>query len=258
MHQCSLEEIQDCLLGILRYVDSLFIKYNINYSLAYGTLIGAARHGGFIPWDDDLDIVMSYKNYVKMLQIPELNNLNNRYTLHTRRNYKNYGYPFAKIEDNETKCVFFNTTDKGGAFMDVFPMTHLPVRNRAKYENKLKHIHDKLAFTNSVSQNSLKNLVHILTRPLRAHYRDLLIKEALEPEYENSGWLTDSTWSDHRLSQAVPESWFSDYTYLDFEDQKFKVISHYDEWLKEIYGNWRELPPKEKRIPHHNFYLYKI
>lgn len=257
MKELNLKEKQACLLEILVFVDKLFRKNNLNYSLAYGTLIGAARHKGFIPWDDDLDIVMPYNDYIKMLNLPELNNLNKRYTLHYRKSDKDYGYPFAKIEDTNTICYFKKTTDKGGAFLDIFPMTLLPDKGALAYSAKMDKLHKKLAFIDSKSLNPLKNSIHYLSHPFRRYYRDKMIDYAFKyQKYSDSGLVTDSTWSNDRVGQAVPKEWFDDYTDLEFELHKFKAISNYKSWLKIIYGDWEKLPPKNERIGHHEFELY--
>lgn len=256
MKKLDLKETQDCLFQILKYVDEVLEGNNLNYSLAYGTLIGAARHKGFIPWDDDLDIVMPYDDYLKMLKIPELNDRNNRYTLHYGKTERGYGYPFAKIEDNTTICKFKKTTDSGGAFLDIFPMTPLPQKNNKLYARKMGILHNKLAFLNSKSDNLLKNTVRSIASPLRGYYRDKMEKEAFKYNNEESELLTESMWSNDRLGQAVPKEWFKNYTKLEFESSRFKVISKYSNWLKIIYGNWEKLPSKEERVGHHEFVLY--
>lgn len=257
MRKLDLKETQGCLFQILVYVDKVLKKYNLNYSLAYGTLIGAARHKGFIPWDDDLDIVMPYSDYLKMLKIPEFNDTGNRYTLHYEQTESNYGYPFAKIEDNTTICKFKKTLDKGGAFLDIFPMTPLPGKDNKIYAKRMEVLHNRLAFINSKSDNSLKNVVHYIVSPLRKYYRNKMENEAFKYNtVKEAKFLTDSTWGDDRLGQAVPKEWFENYTNLEFESTKFKVISEYNSWLEIIYGNWKKLPPKEERVGHHEFDLY--
>lgn len=257
MKKLDLKETQESLLEILVYTDKILTQNNLRYSLAYGTLIGAARHKGFIPWDDDLDIVMPYNDYLRMLKLPELIGNNKKYTLHYRTTERNYGYPFAKIENNATICKFDNVTDKGGAFLDIFPMTPLPLTDTRTYTEKLERLHKELAFTYSKSNNLVKNTAHFIARPFRSHYRDKMIDLAFKDvALDNSKFLTDSTWSDDRLGQAVPEEWFNNYTNLEFESQKFKVITKYKEWLKIVYGDWRKFPPKEERIGHHGFELF--
>lgn len=258
MKKLSSKEIKDQLLNLLINADNIFNTYNLNYSLAYGSLIGAARHKGFIPWDDDVDIVMPYQDYLKMLELPELNQEGNRYTIHFSKNEKmngeHYNYPFAKIEDNYTKCEFKFANDTGGAFLDIFPMTPVPEANQTEYFKQLLILHDKLVFTYSNSTNPLKNFIHVLSRPLHSRYRNKLVHKAFEFTDSNSGLLVDATWSVKKV--PVPQSWFETYTTLPFEGHNFKVISNYSKWLNMIYGNWKQLPPIDEQIPHHYFDLY--
>ena len=258
MRKLNAKEIKGQLLDLLINVDKIFSRHSLNYSLAYGSLIGAARHKGFIPWDDDLDIVMPYEDYLKMLKLPELNKKGNRYTVHysenERINNEQYNYPFAKIEDNYTKCEFKFTNDVGGAFLDIFPMTPIPETGQTEYFKQLLTLHDKLVFTYSNSTNPLKNFIHTLSRPLHCKYRDELINKAFEFTNSNSGLLVDATWSVKKV--PVPKNWFENYTRLSFEGHDFKVISNYKEWLEKIYGDWEQLPPVEDQVAHHYFDLY--
>lgn len=255
----SIKDRQKILLDILIYADKVLTDNNIDYSLAYGSLIGAARHNGFIPWDDDLDIVVPYTDYLKLLSLPELNNHKNQYSIHYAKNDKNYAYPFAKLEDNKTKCYFYHTLDTSGAFLDIFPMTPFPIKNSFNYSKKLAKYHNRLAFSDSKSDNILKNVIHKLSRPLYKVYRDKMINEVFKYcNLTNYKYLIDGTWSDNREREYVPKDWFDTYDRLEFENHEFKVISHYKEWLNLIYGNWKQLPPKEERVGHHYFDLYKI
>lgn len=255
----TIEERQKILLDILIFADKIFTKNNINYSLAYGSLIGAARHKGFIPWDDDLDIVVPYKDYMRLLDLSELNNHLNHYSIHYANNDGDYAYPFAKIEDNSTKCCFYHTLDKGGAFLDVFPMAPFPSKEQHAYSKYLTKYHDRLAFANSKSDNRIKNLVHKLARPMYKRYRDRMIHEVFKycNTIDSYDYLIDGTWSDNREKEYVPKEWFYNYKRIEFENYKFKVITHYKDWLNLIYGDWRKLPPKDKQVGHHYFDLYK-
>lgn len=258
MRKLELRETQKTLLNILIYTDSILKKHNLRYSLAYGSLIGAARHKGFIPWDDDLDIVMPVQDYLKMLKLGELNDSSNRYSLYYPENAsRRYNYPFAKIEDNKTKCHFYKSNDRGGAFLDIFPLTPLPSNDSQNYLRKLSELHDRLAFTYSRTDDPIKNLFHILSSPLYKYYRNNL--EDLSLKYSNLqsyNYLIDSMWGMKKEERLLPKDWFTSYTQLEFENQRFDVISNYDKWLKMVYGDWSTLPPKKERIAHHDYELY--
>lgn len=254
MKEMKPAEIKSRLLDILVYIDKILKKNNLNYSIAYGTLIGAARHKGFIPWDDDIDIVMPYSDYLKMLMLPELNRTGNRYTVHYSKNCQyRYNYPFAKIEDNYTKCLFKYTNDEGGVFVDVFPMTPLPLDNPQKYAKKLSYLKNRLVFTFWRDKEEPKFYLHELSSPLYKYYRNKLEKLAFKYTNSDYDYLIDSTWAIKKLDGALPKVWFNEYTDLEFEGYKLKAISNYEKWLEIVYGNWKELPPENERISHHNF-----
>lgn len=266
MKKKDLKETQECLLDLLKYTCRVLEKNNLNYSLAYGTLIGAARHHGFIPWDDDIDIVLPYTDYLKMLNLPELNVSGAKYTVHWAGNTRingneKYDFSFAKIENNHTKCVFKKSDESGGAFLDVFPLTPLPEKDQQEYAKKIGYLQITLERLIIYKQNQVKELIRKCIGPLfyRA-YRNRLIKESFK--YANKGQrfeqLTDTWWGEDILHQAVPKEWFNDYTKLEFEGEKFNVISKYKDWLKLGYGNWQKLPPKAKRVQHHYFDLYDL
>lgn len=263
MKKLNLRETQECLFDVLIFADRIFKKNNIDYSLAYGTLLGAARHKGFIPWDDDLDIVMPFSDYKKMLTLPELNQPNSKYTVHYSKttklnNEKRYNFPFAKIENNCTKCVFNASNEGGGAFLDVFPMTPLPLNNQTKYANRLMKLQRYLGYTYVKYDDPVKNFAQKFVSPCYKILRDEIEREAFKFTIGNQKYdkLASATWDDKILSRAVPKEWFDNYVELDFEGEKFKAISNYKEWLTLVYGDWRQLPPKEKQVAHHFFDLY--
>lgn len=258
MKKLELRETQETLLDILVYTDSILKKHNLRYSLAYGSLIGAARHKGFIPWDDDLDIVMPVQDYLKMLELKELNDPENRFSIYYPGNVsRRYNYPFAKIEDNQTKCKFYKCNDNGGAFLDIFPVTPLPYSDSQIYLKKLSVLHNRLAFTYSRTDNFFKNFIHILSSPLYRYYRDNLEKLSLKySDLQNYDYLIDSMWGTKKEERLLPKKWFDNYTQLEFEKHKFDVISNYDDWLNMVYGDWKSLPPEQQRVAHHDYELY--
>lgn len=264
MKKLNLRETQLCLLNILKYTKKTLEKNDLNYSLAYGTLIGAARHKGFIPWDEDLDIIMPYNDYLKMLQLPEFNNPNFKYTVHyagnTRlNNEKKYDFPFAKIEDNTTQCIFKMSDEGGGAFLDIFPLTPVPLVGSDKYARKMKSLERWLQYTLIYHDDALKSIAQKIINPLYRPIRNRIIKEAFKFVHEdNYKELTNATWGFGNFNETIPREWMNNYTTLEFEGEKFRALYNYDEWLTNIYGDWRKLPPMKDRVGHHFFDLYSL
>ena len=129
MRQITLQEIKDIQLDILKDVDSFCEKNNIRYYLAGGTLLGAIRHKGFIPWDDDIDIIMPRPDYIKFIQGYE-NECDKNYKLTSIDNNKQHLYTFAKIFDMRTlkieDSISYNNKNMDGIGIDIFPMDGLP------------------------------------------------------------------------------------------------------------------------------------
>lgn len=263
MEKKNLKETQLCLFDLLKYTCRVLEKNKLNYSLAYGTLIGAARHHGFIPWDDDIDIVMPYDDYLKMLQLPELNVSGAKYTVHWAGNTKlnfneKYDFPFAKVENNRTKCVFQKSDENGGAFLDIFPLTPLPIEGQEEYAKKITKLQLGLERLIIYKENPAKEFIRKCINPIYKVYRDKLIMESFRftKTRQNFDKLTDTWWGKDVLTQAVPKEWFNNYAKLEFEGEEFNVISNYKKWLELGYGNWEKLPPKSERVQHHYFDLY--
>ena len=265
MKRKTLKETQSYLFDLLKYSCRILENNNLNYSLAYGTLIGAARHKGFIPWDDDIDIVMPWNDYLKMLKLPELNIPDAKYTVHYSGNTKinkdeKYDFSFAKIENNYTKCIFKKSDEGGGAFLDVFPLTPLPLKEQREYAKKIGDLQTDLERLIIYKESHIKEFARKCLNPLYRVYRDKLIKESFrytKGDYDFDE-LADTWWGRDVINQSVPKEWFDDYTQLEFNGEKFKVISNYKEWLRLGYGDWEKLPPKEEQVHHHYFDLYDL
>ena len=152
MEKESLDKLHDTLIEILDYVVSVCEENDLTYFLVYGTALGAYRHKGFIPWDDDLDIAMPRQDYEKFIEIANKNK-DAKYTLQNELNEKKYYLPFAKVRKNGTKFVediAQNMYENEGIFIDIFVLDYVDDINTLKYKVKslvttyLKHINQRL------------------------------------------------------------------------------------------------------------------
>ena len=119
------EQCKDIQVDILNYIDETCKKINVEYSLAYGTLLGAVRHQGFIPWDDDIDVFLMRKDYDKFVMHLKRNN-DTKYKIIDADVNQNYYYPFAKVVDTETIAKMEDNTTEHGIWVDVFSIDNLP------------------------------------------------------------------------------------------------------------------------------------
>lgn len=265
MKELSLKQCRPILLGILKYIDDFCRMNDISYSLGYGTLIGAVRHKGFIPWDDDIDVIMTRDNYERFIKlIVSDGGCNGRYKLLKGLDIANHLH--AVVTDTNTVCYFpKNTTDsyfyKGGLWVDVFPL------DGVDNEQKCEKIFSRIAFLRKLQivsecggvgmKSRKKRAVRNIVRPLLAPFSGLLSKLISR---QMKGCVADankdfvasfSVW--YWKQKAMPAAWFDDYVKVKFEDGTFSCIKQYDKYLKLLYGNYMEWPPKEQRVPKHHY-----
>lgn len=266
LHECSNKEIKECLFGIMVYFDKICKKYGLRYSLYAGTLLGAVRHKGFIPWDDDIDVLMPYPDYLKFIQIPEINSVGNRYFLHyattETKNKETYIFPFPKLEDEATQIKFNSTKDQGGAYIDIFPLTGFPSEQKQleSYSKNILNLRPKIPRATIVGNGFLRKIRNKYYRYNYKKYRDEYIDLIKSTNYETAEKVGQNVWpvnDGQDIGEVFPKSWFESYTTLAFEGYEFMVISNYIELLELEYGDWKKLPPESERVGTHDFSLYK-
>lgn len=227
----ALRDLQLRMLELLRAVDIICKKHNIFYWLSSGTLLGAVRHGGFIPWDDDIDIELLREDYLKLIDIlPK--ELPEEYLLQTINSDSGYVYLYAKVRDTksyiEEKCVFNKHFKYKGAFIDIFPLEptskHLAKIASVCYNRMCLGIVEKSkagpAFR--FNYNLLTNIVFPLFRLISPSYRKGIVHHTY-----GVGFLD----YERRLEEVFPLS------KVTFEGYEFSAPNDSDAYLKRLYGN---------------------
>lgn len=270
----NLAEIKSAALEMLLYVDSICKKEKLRYSIYYGTLLGAVRHGGFIPWDDDVDIVMPRNDYIKLLKILENDE---KYILASPYNRTNYRYAFSKLFNPQTKLVstqVFNYEEKDlGVFLDIFPFDGLPDNPVKQKEIGEEMDKLKLNFMNSIGKlyarsysypRSLAKL--IIKYPLHRNlvrkggykfWNDLYEKKALDYPFEKSNFCGHLEYV--KFSKAVyPTEWFEwdNLIPIQYEGYELQCIKNYEDFLTQYYGDYMKLPPKKEQISNHHYVAF--
>lgn len=269
-NELKLSEIHACILEILKKIIEICNTINVNYYVAYGSLIGAVRHGGFIPWDDDFDIVMMRSEYEKF---KEYCNKHEEelypFRFFDRHNTKEYPYGIARFCDLRYRMERNDDTPTAGqgVFIDLYPIDG--VGNTKKDINKIyfkRHIYMLLysrAVSNSIFPKARSKWLVFLSAPAyfyshlkgKEYFLDKM--EALKNLYafEESDNVACVVWEDSKI--FYDKKIFDEYIYMDFEGIKVKVPKEYDAWLKTSYGNYMELPPADMQKPNHNYKIYK-
>ena len=253
MEKMSLKDIQRVSLEVLLDVTSFCDEHHLTYFLACGTLLGAIRHKGFIPWDDDVDIMMPRPDYKLFLETYH----SDRYKICKPSEGRFY---FAKVYDSKTVKYENGVSNKKfyplGVDVDIFPLDGI-----VNDEEKIAKIYKKECFLEMLLRLANQPIFH-RKNPLKAINRlipriigskslvKLIEKNAMRYDYDTSDYVIRMRRSIHGFTGALPKSVYDkDYAY--FDGHRFCIPKGYDIWLRKFYGdNYMELPPIEKRIVH--------
>ena len=266
MQEIGIEELKSIELNMLIFIDKTCKESNLRYFLCGGTLLGAVRHHGFIPWDDDIDIFMPRPDYERLI---ELIKDSERYKL-LENTDKDYYYNFGKLVDKHTAMIERgNESINGmGVYIDIFPLDGMPNNEgeRAKHFEKLDKIRRRITSFSVGKPHFRKNLGILLvnwfyyitnkTTSIQVEQKKY-IELAKQYSYDSSEFVY-ATGGAYKKKDIFPRAWLSAGTELTFESVKFQVPTEYDKYLKQLYGNYMELPPVEKRVSHHHFVAHYI
>lgn len=251
--ELSFEEQRQLQLEILNEVDDCCKKYNIRYSLAFGTLLGAIRHKGYIPWDDDLDIMMPYEDMIRLRDNLASRNI----FFHDVDTDTTYGNPFGNICSNRTYRVIGRSKDRGLG-IDVYPIVKLPADEYLEEIFFLKA--QKLQKRRSQwLKTRLFMLKHFSCTPVLGYknvmraYRDHLVSYNMS---DSKRYYIIASPLSSRNAMTYDSDLFEKIIEVEFEGNFYKAIADYDYFLRKTYGDYMELPPEEKRHPIHCQHYY--
>lgn len=254
--------LQNKLLVMLGWFHEICINNNLRYYAIGGTLLGAVRHNGFIPWDDDIDIGMPRADYKKLIEIMK-NNDDPIYRLETPFEHNDYVYQFCKLYDTTTTLVE-NTRykTKRGIYLDIFPLDGIgnsleeSKKNFKKIIRKNNYIMTKVCALNK-NRVIYKNLAIVVSRciPFPKWQNTLRRLDALcsSMAFDHYEYVTNpyGAWGDREIFKR---EWFGESIYkMDFENIQICVPKDYDSFLTKMYGDYMKLPPKEKQVTHHDY-----
>lgn len=247
-------------MEILDYLHSFCLEHNINYSLSGGSLLGAVRHQGFIPWDDDIDVMLLRDQYDK-LRI-EWNKSKHPYILHCLENNNSIGFSYGKISNPKT-VVYEDGTAYMGVNIDVFPMDDIyDQEDYIKRKSAVLSVYDniyKISVPNS--NRTLRGLLKYYIYRLRFFNKkreDFAIEiDKIAREKNNCGCNYIFELVDGRIYKSFCNKTVADdYVDVPFEGKFYKAVKGYDEYLTSIFGDYMQLPPKEKQVSHHKFQAF--
>lgn len=271
MKKLSTEEIKKIELDLLITFADFCDKNNLKYYLAYGTLLGAVRHKGFIPWDDDIDVMMPRPDYDRFIELTGFSKITENCETRLYKNCTHPNiYPYAKLIATDTIVFEKGKARKNvsGIWIDIFPLDGYPNDDLTdakiifeKYR-KIRNMQD-LCTTNPlcVNQSFVKKIIKFLLLPIIRLQSVKKLCQKLEDNaqkynYEECEYVADIIWGD-KYNIMLKKSELEPAEQMDFEGHKFKAPACWKNYLTLLYGDYMQLPPEKDRITH-GFLAYKF
>ena len=263
MKEIGLEESKHIMLKMLESIDKCCREHNIKYSLCWGTMIGAIRHHGFIPWDDDIDVMLPRSDYNKFIEVYN----DSKYGLYSPRNNKNCIQILTKVYDKST-CIFFNNHPKSlfGIWVSLFPYDNVPVDHLRRWEIKrtfwmsLYHFKTvRYLKTDSIVRKIAKFVLKIPVLPFSSFWIYSRVEKILT-EYNDKQSDKICIWPADEFTEFdyYPVDLFSELIDVEFDRVRCKLIGGFDKFLRMKYGDYMTFPPEEERVPKHDYKAYYI
>ena len=264
MNEIGLDDLKRIQLDILSFVDSFCREHDIHYWIDCGSLLGAIRHKGYIPWDDDIDIGMLREDYDRFMS--EFLDLTGRYVFKCQEKDPGFLYSAGKVLD--TKTVLYEP-DKNGyklsVNIDVFVydvVVHDEELIKKMYDKRdfLRRLHQQRNASYRIQGNVFKAVLGYLGRMiLHIFPRNYFVKRMLENSKSSIGRFSEYVGNFTSYSRIVcRREWVETAKRGPFENMEVNIPIGYDQWLKSFYGDYMKLPPKEKQVTHHTFEAYYL
>ena len=262
----ELKEIHTILLQILDWYHNFCVKKQLRYYVLGGTLLGAVRHHGFIPWDDDVDVGMPRRDYERFITLMA-GQANGRYIAETADKNIPYFYPFAKLYDTHTTLIEqLRYPIKRGIYIDIFPLDGIgDDMNEAEknYAQIYKYMNLLLAARCVVDSHRVwyKNAVipfaHMIFPTQKSVHRLVQSIENIckRHDFDTSAIVGNlvGAWGKREF---VKREYFGTPKEYKFESITVYGVEQPDKYLTHVYGDYMQLPPEEKRVSHHS-YIYR-
>ena len=269
-----INRFQQVELNVLKEVIKICNRHNLTYFAIGGTCIGAVRHNGFIPWDDDIDIAMPRKDY-ELFRTKYYRELPKKYKLLDYDNSKSHSFVFSKVHDSTTTMIdkyAIGSPDRfTGAFVDIMPVDGLPKKygkakkqaQRIQYLIQLNILRrqkkDSISGSYVILKRLIKPIINVFTK--YNTFSNLIYKTMSKYKYGCSDyvlftWRPNKTRPLHR--RIFKYSYFKDLIEWPFEDIFIKIPAKYDEYLKQDFGDYMTIPDVDNRNSGHDSFIYDM
>lgn len=272
----NMREAQLGAYEVLKFIDGFCRKNDLKYFLMYGSLIGAIRHKGIIPWDDDIDIMMPRPDYDRLISLfKEKGDELLPFKLFEKSLVEDYPHPIARISDQRYKIEFENEKDYGiGLFVDIYPLDGVG-SDKVKAQKHVRSSYNiaSLCFLTSRKRFGVDNTTSIIRMIIKfpayiwanimgnRHYINKSKKKCLTYSYEDSKYVSGvaQPWRERgNDNKNIYEKEWVEPIEAEFEDSTFLIPKGYDEILKMGYGDYMTPLPEDQRQTHHTYNTYRV
>lgn len=259
--ELSVKDMQGLELDMMKDLHEFCEQNNLCYALGFGSCLGAVRHNGFIPWDDDIDIIMPYPDYMKLIELKRYSK--GRYQIHCIETDPDCSITFAKYVDTYTELNEEETISKPiGVYIDIFPVYGVPSNDKKlnSYIRELKIIDYLLSCSRkktytgktiwrTIAQNiigpysKLKGCSHFINKTLH------IVRKYPYSNSDYVAYMPATKWK----KEIFPKYMLQKRILHLFEDTEFYVPYDSEKYLSLMYGDFTKLPPENERISHHKY-----
>ncbi len=272
MKELSLPEIRKRQIALLVWFDEFCKKESLRYSLAGGTLLGAVRHGGYIPWDDDIDVMMPRPDYDKFISLTKSYNNDKICVISPIFTPKKEILPFTYIKVCDTSTLLIEKQETKRIeyyiYIDVFPIDAFP--NKEKQQRRFVRKYTNLNLLVQILflakynirygtfvRKSFWYLMFLISKIVDGRRILQYIETKLRKNNFDSADFCGNAFCGYGIKECIHRNAFDLDTIL-FEGKKFSCLAGYEEYLSHLYGNYMQLPPKEKQILCHDYSAYNL
>lgn len=254
----TLRQLQLTELELLQEVNRICQKCNIKYNIIAGTLLGAVRHGGFIPWDDDADVALLRPEYEKFRKACETELDTTRFYFQDHRNTPGYRWGYGKLRRKDTLFLREHQEHmpyEQGVFIDIFPLDYVPDNYALRSIQNFKCFLYRKFFWSEVGKVADKKQIMRILYSIMSKVPEKRLKRSFnrfikKTDRKKTGWVRILTFPTPNKAYGYRTGWYEKSADIEFEGVVFSGIADYEEYLTFKFGNYMELPPENQRKVH--------